>query len=91
MTDSNFFPGTIPTEFGRLSNLTYLDIGKIDKKSSLVVALVLVAIASLMLQFYVVTDTIMCFDDPNDRCQQPQWDDPNGVRTAFQSHLFGYW
>jgi hypothetical protein len=32
MTGANNLNGTIPTEFGRLSNLTYLDIGKIDKK-----------------------------------------------------------
>jgi hypothetical protein len=30
MTDNNGLTGTIPTEFGRLTSLTSLDIGKID-------------------------------------------------------------
>jgi uncharacterized membrane protein len=59
MTDANQLNGTVPTELGQLSNLTFLGFGKIDGNN--------VCYCCTMFMWHVVADTIMCFDDLNDR------------------------
>jgi hypothetical protein len=86
MAAVNELTGTIPTEFGRLTNLTSLKLGKFEIIGSdwLNHAAILYWLAVLTILFCKRRYDVPCHK--NDRSQPTQRDNPNGARTTDQSY-----